>query len=1426
MNKYILPIILLFSFLNITKAQQITLGNTLNDICRESLVELPFNVSQTFEAGNVFTVQIKPYSGNTWTNLVTEGNSSPLKFTIPNSFNQGSYDSYLIRIISSKPSITSNEIFVNSLKTKPLVTLSGAFESIINPNEPAILRLQGDGAMPIKVVLDDSTSINVSYFDIYKGFPVYPAASKEYKIAYAENVCGRGVVSGNAKITVNEIGIIPILNSEEKVCIGGKFKLSYSVNGKFNENNKFKIVLRNADNANSKEYEVDAVEKDGVLEIVIPNNIPTGIRYQARISSSSPKAISTWTGQSYPILVGDVPSAEITTSNTKVNFGDWMYLNFELKGVGPWHITLNDGTALDYDLLNYTQSSYSFYANITPKQSKDIKISSVLTGCGVGTSSSKSVNIEVLNSPNITIETPKDNVTICVGESLEGTYSTSGDWGTEDELSAFVSDGQSELYTKVPIPATFKNGKYKITIPNNFFDKTSLTDFRLGVISKNGKISYSPYNITISTIPQVLFYNIKDLITIPSSGKVELPIYVKAIGNTTVLLDDSTSYTFYGNRYKDQESIKVNVAETTTFRIVSFSNLCGKVFSNDNREITVKVTDAPLNTLFIKSFPQRICVGANAKIYFKTTGNFDSNNDFKVELTSFQNNIPIVLGTAKTSPIEIKIPENLVIEDNNFYFIRVVATNPTLSTETERIIINKKPSAKLSVFPDDYTKGILPSTELTFNIDRYEGLSASNIFTFSDGSTSTGNKRITKTFSQSTTFTVISIKNECGENKETNNRFDIKVYPFTTASPVYFSRYECADKLLSYPYTVQGNMAIGTTFNLQIASMKDSIFRDVVTETADNPIRFKLPSNISDGNYYIRLVSNTNDKYFSRWSTFTFYKSPSIELTGKDGLSQVTIDGGNAADLVYQLKNSSEVFTNTVDNYNQSYPYNVTKTDFIQKVYPSKTTTYTLKLSKDNICGYGTVSGNVKVIVNPSVKFLSINTYSICPEKDILVKCSTYGEFGNDNVFKFYLVDEKKNRTEIGQSINLESVLNLKIPKTLLASTYRLEVSSTNPVLTKELVSELRVLNLPDVILAGNTIINYGQTTHLHLIDNLNLNSNFSKDISFTLSDNISRTVSYYGNKASFEVTPKVTTTYTVKSVSNICGVGKSVGSTTVTVNPIADKTTTHLSSYQYQFFCPGSTEDIYFSADGSFSSSNKFIVQISDKNGTNFISIPSSEGRNSPLKLKIPDDLPVGDNYRIRIIASDKDVSSAASAYPIGVYQQATAILDSTNYLFKEGVPITVKINLTGTAPWYIKFGIDSLSSSFSQPIYSSPYLITLKPTIPSTYKIFSISDVYCQGRVIGTGIVRVQLVTFNEELHDIEVKLFPNPTQSNLTIQTDNFKNTKLQIINVTGQQILEQELLKSETILDLSNLSTGVYFLQVNRENKQIVYKIQKL
>ena len=64
--------------------------------------------------------------------------------------------------------------------------------------------------------------------------------------------------------------------------------------------------------------------------------------------------------------------------------------------------------------------------------------------------------------------------------------------------------------------------------------------------------------------------------------------------------------------------------------------------------------------------------------------------------------------------------------------------------------------------------------------------------------------------------------------------------------------------------------------------------------------------------------------------------------------------------------------------------------------------------------------------------------------------------------------------------------------------------------------------------------------------------------------------------------------------------------------------------------------------------------------------------------------------------------------------------------------------------------------------------------------------------------------------------VKIYPNPVANNLIIDTLFSGNLQLQVFNQLGQIVLKQNQNTSSNLLDVSNLSKGLYFLNINSEN----------
>jgi hypothetical protein len=74
--------------------------------------------------------------------------------------------------------------------------------------------------------------------------------------------------------------------------------------------------------------------------------------------------------------------------------------------------------------------------------------------------------------------------------------------------------------------------------------------------------------------------------------------------------------------------------------------------------------------------------------------------------------------------------------------------------------------------------------------------------------------------------------------------------------------------------------------------------------------------------------------------------------------------------------------------------------------------------------------------------------------------------------------------------------------------------------------------------------------------------------------------------------------------------------------------------------------------------------------------------------------------------------------------------------------------------------------------------------------------------------------------------IAITPNPANDKITISSLAIKgNTQLSIFNISGEKVLERQLIKNETQLDISALQRGVYFVRLQNEKMVEMGKMVK-
>ena len=74
-------------------------------------------------------------------------------------------------------------------------------------------------------------------------------------------------------------------------------------------------------------------------------------------------------------------------------------------------------------------------------------------------------------------------------------------------------------------------------------------------------------------------------------------------------------------------------------------------------------------------------------------------------------------------------------------------------------------------------------------------------------------------------------------------------------------------------------------------------------------------------------------------------------------------------------------------------------------------------------------------------------------------------------------------------------------------------------------------------------------------------------------------------------------------------------------------------------------------------------------------------------------------------------------------------------------------------------------------------------------------------------------------------EISIFPNPVQDKLQIMTNSFSRYRITILNSYGQSIMENEFNGIESVFDLTDQSSGVYYYSISESKNSRILKSGK-
>ncbi|MBA4851097.1 zinc-dependent metalloprotease [Emticicia sp. BO119] len=266
-----------------------------------------------------------------------------------------------------------------------------------------------------------------------------------------------------------------------------------------------------------------------------------------------------------------------------------------------------------------------------------------------------------------------------------------------------------------------------------------------------------------------------------------------------------------------------------------------------------------------------------------------------------------------------------------------------------------------------------------------------------------------------------------------------------------------------------------------------------------------------------------------------------------------------------------------------------------------------------------------------AIKNLNKSMYCVGDSMQITYNLEGLFEEGNqviaeisDNAGKNYKFIDSKRR---GSRVILQ--LPYDLPE---GENYHVRLTATLPQTTSPISESFAVRSYPAAyLIPDKTAIDAGETI------NFTLSLKGSGTWSFDLSDGTS-VKDTRQNTFTFSKILNETTVFAVTSVRNMCGEGEKNGNATINVTQPQIRAT----GLSTTTICQGQAIKLSISISGSLSFDNQLSIQISDLSGQNFTDLPTQVSLFN-LSAQIPADFRTGSGYRLKVVAKNSSLFSAA---------------------------------------------------------------------------------------------------------------------------------------------------------------------------------------
>jgi hypothetical protein len=230
------------------------------------------------------------------------------------------------------------------------------------------------------------------------------------------------------------------------------------------------------------------------------------------------------------------------------------------------------------------------------------------------------------------------------------------------------------------IPANYNADKISVVLPTTLKTNTNY-DFRVKAVGVDTDISYTyPYTILISATPSATLTGNTTIIK-NENQNAPLTFQMTGVPPYQITYSDGTdSYNFL--TYDSLYTLKVQPSVSKTYFLSSVKNACSYGITSGTSNINVLT----IKTNHLVGF-EGICYGQTLIVPFSYEGNFNANNQFKIQLrkidltsNSQTGNYFTLNATVNGNALYATLPASMPFSslDNKPYNIRVISSSPVV----------------------------------------------------------------------------------------------------------------------------------------------------------------------------------------------------------------------------------------------------------------------------------------------------------------------------------------------------------------------------------------------------------------------------------------------------------------------------------------------------------------------------------------------------------------------------------------------------------------------------------------------------------------------------------------------------------------------------------------------------------------------------